>query len=384
MNMDSKSVPYRLILKQFVLQVGLLLLTVLILFSFQNCSPPIAEDGMGDISSAAQNAPFAYETKVDHVAYMSCAGATNNPAIFTFKAGAFDAGNGHALRPSFLAATANHGAAAKAAILAESPLNKNVNYQIAVRQSANYQLAFGNIFGNFQHNLSAESNALALANAAGSYVNYLSGSNPQGQTNYATYVESQAQAVRDYVGGTGFLGLTYLQPDGDPAYAAGPTVNSTNAIYGTGFLMTFRLPPGFTSGQARVLQQINDANLETVPPTPSANVWDCNNNFVFKIVRAEDRGLFGATSFCNAGPGYIGDNLPASMTAAQTEALATIRKILPESQWGVDLVNKCVVLKTANVSCYGPVSGNIAYNPAVGCNPAANTCPHFVSVCKKR
>jgi hypothetical protein len=107
---------------------------------FQSCSDPLLD--MSEQSSFAEKLPFAYDTTLDTIAYMSCAGGTtsaNRNAIWSFRVGAFASGNGIRLTDSFLNSTSTFSASQRAAALAESTKNKGAVLQLAVRQALNYQ-----------------------------------------------------------------------------------------------------------------------------------------------------------------------------------------------------------------------------------------------------
>jgi hypothetical protein len=85
----------RIKMRHFLTIIFLIAIVVSVPMLYQNCSQPLAE--RADASSVAATAPFAFESRVDHLAYMSCSNMPSGydpTAYFTFRAGAYTEGNG--------------------------------------------------------------------------------------------------------------------------------------------------------------------------------------------------------------------------------------------------------------------------------------------------
>jgi hypothetical protein len=391
MNNSTQTPSYRLILKQFFIQSVLFVGLFVILFSFQNCSSEIASDN-SDLSSLGSTLPFAYDSKIDHLAYMSCSemapGTYDTNAFFTFKAGAYETTGGLSFSDGFRAKAGQLTPALMAETLALSPLNAGVLQQIAIRDNTNYQQYFtvpnSLNFSNFVTSLSDVKVAGVLgALGPGARANNF----PALPANIQKYEgrlffsssEIYAQQVRSALqAGQGVVGLTFNQPAVSAANAIGETAGSTSSVYGTGLSVQFRLPTGYSSGNARTLSTVTEKNLAN---GAAGGGWNCSANYVFRVVRFADLGV----RITCPNLAMVGEPNLAGASAAQLDTYNVMRRALPSQYWALDIVNKCAVLRSGVTGqCYGNDPANaINVQYAAGSSCSGNTCPHFVSVCKK-
>src|ERR1035437_9032143 len=92
-------------LRHFFLAAGILFLAL-----YQNCAQDPATDSLNSASSYEEGLPFAYDAKIDTLAYMSCsemaAGSYDPRAYFSFRAVAYNSATGGlGMTPAFRAAT---------------------------------------------------------------------------------------------------------------------------------------------------------------------------------------------------------------------------------------------------------------------------------------
>jgi hypothetical protein len=348
---------------------------------FQNCAAPI--DGEGDLPRVLEEAPFAYDTKIDHLAYMSCTGLPagyNTNAFFTFKAGAYDANSGIRLNGEFLNSVRNVVNSDKVRTLVEGQQNTGVYLSMGVRQASNLRAVFqsGSAYVNdFLGVISLPGPATELVNARGNFVSSfssLSGARVEDQI-HLTANETVSAQVRGELTNGNFLALTYNNGS-DPSTAIGP---SQTSVHGYGYRMNFAMGfnnsgANFSSGPVRLMTNVREYNLINGQQTSA--VWECPSNWTFMIVRQAN---LGSGALCE---NYLTEPTP---TAAQIEMYQALRKVLPATEWGVNLTRRCLVAKrpeTQNL-CYGTSNVTINYT-GTSCDPAAGTCPHYVSICRRR
>ncbi|MCB0350240.1 MAG: hypothetical protein KDD38_03595, partial [Bdellovibrionales bacterium] len=163
----------------------------------------------------------------------------------------------------------------------------------------------------------------------------------------------------------------------DPAIAAISPDSSNSKIYGLGYkakinTLGFSLgSTGFTSGPQRILTNLREYDLETGAPT--STIWDCKEEWRFMIIRSTDD----VDTLC---PEYKNSTAPNS--GPLLEMYLALKQLMPT--WGVNLSKRCIVPLDKNAGkCYGTGSLPINYSGGI-CDPALGTCPHYVSICKKR
>lgn len=362
--------------------VLMLIFASLIPIVFQSCSEPLVEEN--DVSVLAAEAPFAFDLALDHIAYMSCSNmpAGYNPeTYFTFKAGAYKATSGLKFNSSFVHHVRNVTATEKVSVLAESEANKNAYLSLGVRMASN-------ILSGYRSNsdfigiltAGAVANILATKNGSAYVSNFpaLATNKQLEDTAHYTGAETTyAQPIRDAMNAGAFLATTYNTAGADTLSALSPNPGSTTQAYGLGYRANFNtlgfgLSTPYAAGPMRIMSNLREFNLTTGGQTSS--VWDCNPEWRFMIIRPTDD----VNALC---PGYSTDATPPN---AQLEMYLALRQLLPPTAWGVNLSRRCIVPLLASAGqCYG--SSNVAINYSGGvCDPVAGTCPHYVSICKKR
>ena len=386
-------------------------LTVGALLCYQNCAPSLDSS---DASSAYDDGlPFAYDAKLDTIAYMSCSeisadmsGVPYRRAYFTLRAGAYNSKTGGVgLTPAYRTATQYYTTETRAQTMAASTLSGNTGLTMSIRRRSNVQSFWYETPGpktsidTFLPPLtSTEVVGPLAASAAGltasspvKYINYFPSSDDkrlmEGSLNVLAS-EADAQKNRDNLEGGG--DLTYLvmgfsgSSDGMDTTLKTPTTMSSDGTtpvatpstraYGLAFQPTFGVPYGTSTGTRRVMTAITEFDL-TTNASRAAN-WQCPATYQFLIVRPEDLAV--NNSLCNRMPDSAGN-------AAQQSALAAIRRVLRVEDWFVDVVNNCVVPKNSGDLCYGSTLGGrtIRYRQSACAFNAGDgtTCPHFVSVC---
>lgn len=384
MKKQGPALPYRLIMKQFAIQSFLFVLLAGAVLSFQNCGGPIVSEA--DLASQAANLPLAFEAQMDQVAYMSCSSINNPTSHFNYKVGAYASPSGLRFRSAFRSAASQFKSESDLLdALQASSINTSSKSQLAIRQVVNLQSSLNSSVSTFPSSLVDASISGYLRSTGGTgYISYFP-NQPSGYQNiemqiaYPTTTENDASLNRANVlssGGAGVLATTFSSGGGTAIATPGTAVTTA---YGRGFTFTFGIPSGYSGGMpTKVLTSVSERNLETNSNTGSS--WDCNSNYVFKIVRAQDR---------NGGAGQTCSNANFDdVTGGPTQALVynTIRSMLPQTYWAVDVVNRCIVAKTTatNGTCYPASTAVGAINYGGGtCVPGSNTCPHFLSVCKR-
>ena len=384
-------------------------LTFLLLFVFQNCADPLDLANQDSLSFTNQ-LPFAYDTELDTIAYMSCSEMGtdyNSRAFFTFRAGAYGANTGLRFSDSYLSATKNFTPGQRADALAQSEINASSILQLSVRQRSDAQSMLassggGSVQENKDYsNLLAALDSPAIAERLASLsennrINYFSGvSGLSGRLIEGSlrYMDSEVAAgsVRDHLRDVGLLTLTYtdvMQTGGIAAKS--PDNNDRKKAYGKGYQIDFRMGfgidknnatnrPVFTRGIHRVINSIQEVDLQRRSPT-EANLrpWDCSNSYTFIIVRPQD--VDSVKTACLR----VAD--PLNPTAQDRPALEAIRRVLRPEDWWVDLSRRCVMPKQSNGFCYGrDTNGSLDIKYDGGdCIGDGISCSHYISVCVRQ
>lgn len=372
-----------------------------LLLAFQNCSQ--APEGEDDSSSYESRIAFAYEAKLDTIAYMSCSGMgealpPNRRGYFTIRAGAYNRQTGGlGLTQQYIDETKFYNTTERARILGISDKNSNTRLSLSIRSSTNYQAPWVEGQRNVGEELDsmlppldsqAVAGPLGGMKTAGALMNYFPGSHTQrlmeGSLRYYNF-ENTANLTRNSLNnGESMLVLGYSSssdesdiglrsPAADPLTGFKPPSNSA---YGTGHRLSFSLPAGYSSGEPRVLMpgiSTGITEVDLVTGQQKASNWACSTSTQFMVVRPEDLNRI----TCARGPDRYAD-------ANEMAALAAIRRVLRVEDWYVDMTRRCIVPKGTGDYCYGPLNGRtIQYGVANCINSPQNLtmCPHFVSVC---
>lgn len=380
-------------------------LAIFLMFGFQNCADPL---DIADTDSLSYNSqlPFAFDTEIDTLAYMSCSGLESDfdpRAFFTFKAGAYGIGSGIRLTPEYQAATKNFTAGQRADSLNESEKNTGASLQFAVRQRNDIQAVlassqtlqenrdFANILAPLDSPLIAERLVSLGESERISYFSGISGLTGRMVEAAVRFLDSEVSAasLRDNLRDAGLLALTYtgdLQAGG--VIARSPDPNDRKRGFGKGYQVDFSMGLGnsfnsvtphpiFTRGIHRVINSVQEVDLlRRSPAEGNLRPWDCPTENKFLIARSED--VDAAKVRCSR---VIDPLTPSDKDRATLQA---IRRVLRPEDWWVDLANRCVIPKQSNGNCYGrsttqtPI--NIKYDGG-DCTATGLSCPHYVSVC---
>lgn len=379
-----------------------ILAAVGVLMVFQNCADPLEFAGQ-DAASVENNLPFAFETKMDTISYMSCSNidvSTFQPrAIYTFRMGAYTSGHGIRLSEEFMGLTKGYADSERANSLFASPLNRSASLQIALRKAKSYQEVLINSdgivregfdFSNFLAPLDTSGIATRLAvTPEGDYVSYFAGTAGLGtrfveQSIRFIESESKADQMRNHLMGIGVdrpshLSLTYSAGLDQPYFARAPIQGAGDYVFGVGYEVGFRTAHGYNGAPRRGLSTIEEYTLTDGRKNPNA-VWNCGqDNYSFMVVRPQDAPAQGCAT--------AADPSPTSLNAVQKKRLELIRRVLRPEDWFVDVTRAagpCVVRKNNNARCYGDIDGEPTVSYAKACVESGTTvCPHFVSVCER-
>lgn len=387
-------------------------LAISLMFGFQNCADPLDIANSDSVSYNSQ-LPFAFDTEIDTLAYMSCSGLESDfdpRAFFTFKAGAYGIGSGIRLTPEYQAATKSFTAGQRADSLSQSEKNTGASLQFAIRQRNDIQAVlasgsslqenkdFANILAPLDSPLIAERLVSLGENERISYFSGISGLTGRKVEAAVRFLDSEVSAasLRDNLRDAGLLTLTYtgdLQANG--VIARSPDPNDRKRGFGKGYQVDFSMGLGnslnsnnttpypiFTRGIHRVINSVQEVDLLRRSPTEgNLRPWDCPTEYKFLIARSEDVGFDIGKVRCTR----VID--PLTPSDKDRVALQAIRRVLRPEDWWVDLGNRCVIPKQSNGNCYGrsttqtPI--NIKYDGG-DCTTTGLSCPHYVSVCTRQ
>jgi hypothetical protein len=420
----------RSVSKQTLFQSILIGLVFVLLFVFQNCTQPMVDQSQELLSAEAANVPFAYDTTIDQIAYMSCAaakpGSFDNGAYFTFRFGAYR-NAGLKLNDAFNAYMIKKSQDRKVELFSQSPANAYTDIQLALRSSTNYQRAFlysngtsGLDYANVLEPLGTPEMNQTLLDPSSPYldtrIKYLrngtvGGSRLEGSL-YFTDSFASAESVRQFLMNDGLASLTYTEVRDAKGPNAGVGGNSSDtlarapsdvikgdttspikSVFGHGYKMSFGRPfvgAGTYQFPTNILSKVDESNLDSTSKLDGVGQWTCPANMQFRIVRYEDVISKVANVNCVMGPD------PLSFSSEQAKAdLMIVRNSLRQEDWYVDMTNSCIVAKKSGNSCYGATITSIQYKmsdacsttgtpgtvPAVGSPVTPPRCVDFVSLC---
>lgn len=400
------------------------LLVVSTLLLYQNCAQ--APDGTADGSSGAtsedyQNSlPFAYDAKLDTLAYMSCSEVNKDPgaavmqrAYFTFRAGAYNTNSGGlALTSAYRSNTSYYTPVERAQALATSAFNANTRLVFSMRLRSDltrhWSLSEGVGYSQMAFLPPLNDPEIAgplAASTAGRYLNYFPGSQDNRLMEASLSLlkgDTNAMNARAFLSGAGtplFLVAAYANSSDELesnlrqplTYASDQSTvvtTPTTRAFGSGLQLSFGLPYNVGAGETRVLTNVTEYDLSASPaPAVKAASWSCPTSYQFMIVRPED--VQANPNLCFTGADQDVSGQP-SLQSAQN----AIRRVLPVSDWYVDMSKNCVVPKNTGDVCYGSYGATAqVFKPlyySASCtkndsNPSSSTygytCPHYVSVC---
>lgn len=404
---------------------------LVIMVSYQNCGVNYTTNQPDYFTKKANDLGFAYEAAFDQVAYMSCAEQKDIPndegVFFTFRMGAYRAGSGLRLTPSFFDYAKKFNDKEKVQLLSSSSLNANSRLMFSIRRRGDYQSMYinqsGAAGGTPEIDYSYEFGVLGTESMSASLIQLPS---QEYMRNWAgagidrdaimegtlTFNDSETLAanLRQFMQREGAIVLGYSEVH--DYHLRGPvsttTGIATGEVYGTGASVAFKQPSpslyfqnvsGFTySGStlpnvpARLLRSITE-----VPVAGSSGQvggsWSCSDNMSYIIVRPQDAITTANGTLCK----MQGDETYTNIDAT-TKAI--VRKSLKTGDWWIDWDNKCIVPKKfQNGSCYGKNQTTsdprqVNYDFTAECSPDAEkkradgstikVCPHFASICIRK
>ncbi|MCB9072459.1 MAG: hypothetical protein H6623_02465 [Bdellovibrionaceae bacterium] len=394
-----------------------------LLLSYQNCGT----EQQGSYSSSQGNFGIPYETRLDQIAYMSCAeqsGIDNDAGMFfTFRLGAYGNSAGIRITDGFYSQTRRAKNQERMQILGDDTGTALSRLQFSVRQQKklSYMLTnqdttegveeqdFDFVLGDLG---SDEMSASLLTLSSGTFMNYWAAGGITRDAQFAgTMVfngsESQAQDLRnkltqDWMITLGFSEFTNPRALRTPAAydtttdASNSDTTPTDTALGTGLMVKFKQPDPTRWGQTgaphptmpkRVLSTIYEVDLAS--PKKVLASWSCPSSLQLKVVYPEDAAnpdpVNAAQQVC---PQVEDDHADNTVDQAR---LALIRRTLPAVDWYVNIAHQCVIPRRyVKGSCYGIDSGTkdarvAEQNLTTVCNPSVQegslVCSHFMSIC---
>lgn len=409
-----------------------------IVFNFQNCADPLQIDE-ADSASAYDNYPFAYETKIDTFAYMSCSGfdtsSFNNEAIFSYKAAAVRPGSGVGLNSDFLTTVGDMLPSQQEKVLKEGLQNRGAQVQAVFRGTNNLLQYYisntgstgteGVDYDNLLNPLDEDNLLRPLILSKGQKIGYFS--NIEGLVNrrvesslYFNGSEALAKDLRNLLNdGQLIYALGFVDVDGEhPVTPISPAQSASEQAYGMGLRISFTRGAGrdtlgnealfgsksesdpngsYNDSIRRVIDTINEVDLmkPTITKTTADAAWECPKKLRFMIVRPEDNAR---DNFCGNGAnvnGYYEDpnSFPKTFqngAVISQDEYNAVRAMLPIESWHIDFQKRCIVSKDYEDKCYDTSSEDeINYYPGstypVNCiDEDGVRCPHYVSICYRK
>lgn len=425
--------------KTILRAMGAVTASSIILISFQNCGKAgfdssldakLSSEAVGaalatkygsEVGAKVAAIPFAFDGGFDQIAYNSCADASQigSPGFFSIKAGAYEnmglkinsdffnyVTEANGFKPNYPETTISH--SRLIGYLADSPANKGVFPNAAIRQSAKPFIAYG---PNGSPTLGVDAIKLVsdltsplvadtIIDPSSAYTHYFPFS-PEVRTVEATFNYnkdlSTEASFRHLLVGDGTLTFSYLQSSTavDPILSPG-----VGKAYGKGYHFQFISGVGNIRAQANVLINIQEVNLQN----PTGVQWSCNR--IYKVYRVDD--VIANPGLCPA----LTDNDMANPNTRRELEIA--RRQLRGDQWDINPNYRCVVPKNG-ISCYNetpitrPATGVIAiqgveYDSARPCfsdlldaqdpqnvkatpvnltDPPGKRCANFISICTR-
>ena len=404
--------------RRFRLNITAAGLTLLCLFALQNCAEPL-DLTQQDFMNFTNKLPFAFNTTIDTIAYMSCSqmGSDYNPqGFFTFRVGAYRANSGIRLSKDYRSATKGFAPSERAAALAESKINADAILQLSIRRRSNLQSMLTSssstsTLENEDHaNILASLDSPAIAQRLVSlkedqriqYFPGIPGLGGQLLEGSMYFMDSEATegSVRAHLRNSSLLTLTYADSSktGDIA-ALAPDIKNPRTAYGKGYQVSFRIGPGvpdnpvdssnsrpwYSLGSARVMNSIQERDLQGRPPKEAGlRSWSCPESYAFVIVRSADANDNNPATSDGTTCTRQADPLPSTLTETQRSAQQTIRHVLRQEDWWVDIRRYCVIPKQPSDFCYPKDSSATIDYDGGDCTENDSTCPHYVSVCVRQ
>ncbi|USN46747.1 MAG: hypothetical protein H6626_11090 [Pseudobdellovibrionaceae bacterium] len=357
--------------RPFTASFLLVVFSVLVLV-FQNCDPQLVQDG----NSFGKNIKFAFNSTVDHLAYMSCDGLSQNKLdkYYTFRVKAVGNNSGVQLKPQFFEDAKFYSEDEIPDLLAASPANDGAELQLAVRSVYDMQelkatsLTDGEDIDNLIAPLTKSPVIETLLD--GAFHREFTGFNDAGGARSVdgrlSFIKSHADvtdlraALDDSTSNAQYLlALTYKDATLGKAAAKQPESeegeSNAGLAYGTGYKVRF----SSSYGSNRRMHYVREINLENGQSASTS--WQCKQ---YLMVRSNDTGNFSEGE--DDGDVAARNMLPSGFQIGEYEVNSSMVEAVKAPQDGN--------------SCYGGLLDTIAVNYTNSCNEQSN-CPHYFSVC---
>lgn len=332
-----KIASFKLIKTNFI-KVALIFSGGVLIFLFQNCAnytEDINLDLDTETQASADQLSFAYDFTIDQIAYMSCKGASFSSGqtdFFSFRAGAYNPGEGIGFRESFLEDFGGLSDARLSQFLGISSQNADAGVVMSVRESGQMQstLRFqegtpgvgtssdiaGLLYEPQQTLTDPDVSDILLKNKRRK-INYLKGFSGggnnktfDGSINLFSVNDNGASGsgpdvqYRNLLQDRAYLAFTFattiLDSGGSPGFRArspfsptGEDERALSSVWGKGYQFNFSQVDNFLPGgsfrpsaQKRAVSAVNGYDLEN-----EANLgenWVCPSDQKYIIVRPED------------------------------------------------------------------------------------------------
>lgn len=360
------------------------LFSVAMTLAFQNCGDP--EFGMeadlaseGTLSAEVENAPFAYDTTVNQLTYMSCtkSGTTNSvsssaqflnnnsDAFFTFRASSYS-GAGIKLNDQFISyantelkniKTGKWDDAKVLSALTEAPANLGSQIQLAIRKANNWlnPLAYSGVGSGFGYDHTLMFFKLDIPEVASQLMStsfirmdeFLGAQVPERFIDGKLYFQQSNEAgayIRNALSSDHMLTLTYAEDveasKSTPRLDAASGTNLVPRVFGRGFKFNWTQGPlAAGSGGAPIKAQpdaigsITEYDLSTLQANGS---WACKQLLVI-----EPREIQKNPSACVAKYTYSGTD--TSLGLSKQDVFNRMIRHLPVDSWQINLDTNCAV-----------------------------------------
>lgn len=402
-------------------------------FFYQNCSSDLNNTLVSSkpppktfSKDNADEVPFAFDTLINEIAYMSCAHIDSDynadhmskyGTYFSFKIFATGTNSGVGLRSEFRSyLSSNYGNsndvvpddiiksaftetpqnAWPAILFANRPMSDPTNvvyrvgnggdgpgfgidYDIALSSNATYSSL------TFEDNLKQMSELMSkpTITRVNNFTQQGTSHTLSATLNYhmaEEYTVTTARAVRDRFSdgqNTNLLTLTYTRDlretnNQNAPYVSRRTFSSTDfgsSVWGRGFKPSFGQDPrinGLVGNTNNVLTQVEEFDLSAGLKSITAT-WTCNIRYL--IISPTDNDTTGNTYPMPYGSAMAtfercSDTQDSQLNATQKAEKTLIQRYLSSTDWIINPINKCVVPRTGNGDCYQKRKPN-GTNPVV-------------------
>jgi hypothetical protein len=397
-------------------------ITVLLLTSvYQNCSSELDNTLVSNIpppktlsTANAAEVPFAFETSMNELAYMSCSHIDSDfnadhmgkfGTYFTFKIGAYGNNSGVSLTSDFRSyLTSNYGDSNEsvpdsivqsaftitpqnawpALVFSNRPMSDPVNliYRVnsggdkpVVTNEFDILLSPNFVYSSLTYGENLKQLSELMKKPSVTKVNYFNqqgtGHNLAGSLNYhysPEYSITSAQALRNRFSdgqNSNMLTVTYSQDLRDPKNQPDPYISrrtfkdtdNGSAVWGRGYQPSFGFDPRVNGlGNGNVLSGISEYDLSE-GLKPVVTNWSCNTRYLIISPLDNDD-----TVIAHAYPNPYGDPIPTfsrcndpsdlELSASQKDERQMIQRYLSATDWIINPVHKCLVPRTGNGDCY--------------------------------